>query len=72
METVWGIINEIERPFFEIGMEFGWHPTLKSAMDIMGIMSRIERPPLCSLTTEQHDAVLKIIDNMKQSKYWSL
>lgn len=70
METVWGIINEIERPFFEIGMEFGWHPTLKSAMEIVGIMSRTERPPLCSLTVEQHEKVIKIIDNIKKSKYW--
>tara|TARA_Y100000592_G_C5420834_1_gene293095 strand:- start:120 stop:1067 length:948 start_codon:yes stop_codon:yes gene_type:complete len=70
MKTAWGIINELERPFFKIGMKYGWHPVLKSGMNIVGIMSRTERPPLCSLTKEQHNEVLSVINQMRKSEFW--
>ena len=71
METCWGIINEIERPFFDIGMKYGWHPVLKSAMEESGLMSRTERAPLCKLPKGQHEEVLLVLENIKKSKYWS-
>ena len=70
MKTCWGIINELERPFFDIGMRFGWHPVLKSGMELCNVMSRVERPPLCKLTESQHDEVKSVVEKMKKSKYW--
>tara|TARA_R110000824_G_scaffold49483_8_gene138795 strand:- start:14031 stop:14978 length:948 start_codon:yes stop_codon:yes gene_type:complete len=69
-KTAWGIINELERPFFDIGMRFGWHPVLKSGLQDLNIMSRTERPPLCQLTKEQHKEVKSVLDIMRQSQYW--
>ena len=43
------IITSAELPFNEIKDTFGWHLGIKSAMDIMGIMSRQERSPLREL-----------------------
>ena len=71
MKTCWGIINEIERPFFDIGMKYGWHPVLKSAMEEFGLMSRVERAPLCKLPNDQHEEVLSVLSQMKTSKYWT-
>lgn len=70
MTKAWGIINEIERPFFKIGMKYGWHPVLKSGMHELGLMDRVERPPLCMLPEDQHDKVVKVVKQIKQSKYW--
>jgi dihydrodipicolinate synthase/N-acetylneuraminate lyase len=70
MKTAWGIINELERPFFEIGMKYGWHPVLKSGMNALGIMSRAERPPLCSLSEAQHAEVEDVINQMRKSQHW--
>ena len=72
MKTCWGIINEIERPFFEIGMKYGWHPVLKSAMEEFGLMSRVERSPLCKLPDDQHQEVISVLSKMKMSEYWSV
>ena len=69
-ETAWGIINELERPFFDIGMRFGWHPVLKSGLQNLNIMSQTERPPLCELTQEQQKEVEQVLDEMRQSQYW--
>ena len=70
METAWGIINEIERPFLRAGMQHGWHPSLKSAMEILGIMSRIERPPLVHIPEEGHKALADVLNKVKNSKYY--
>lgn len=62
----WKIINEIEIPFFKTAKKFGWHISLKSAMDLLNIMSRVERPPLIMLPKEQHkeiENVLKLLNN---------
>jgi len=69
-KVAWGIINELERPFFDIGLRYGWHPVLKSALAELNIMSRTERPPLCSLNKEQHTQVVEVINQMKKSCYW--
>ena len=63
-ETAWGIINELERPFFDIGMRFGWHPVLKSGLQNLNIMSQTERPQ------EQQKEVEQVLDEMRQSQYW--
>jgi 4-hydroxy-tetrahydrodipicolinate synthase len=55
------IINTIERPFFAVAKSFGWHIALKSAMDLLGVMNRTERPPLRELPEKEHAAIAKIL-----------
>ena len=57
----WEIINTLERPFFEVSKRLGWHIGLKSAMELLGIMSRIERPPLAMLPEKNHQEIRDIL-----------
>ena len=43
------IIENVEIPFGKIAKTFGWHLGIKTAMDIMGVMKRVERMPLQQL-----------------------
>jgi len=70
MITAWGIINEIERPFLSAGMDAGWHPALKSAMEELGIMSRIERPPLVEVSSDDHAKLVEVLREIQKSKYY--
>ena len=70
METAWGIINEIERPFLEAGMKYGWHPALKSAMSEIGLMSRCERSPLVQIPSSDHKELCKVLDQIQNSPYY--
>jgi 4-hydroxy-tetrahydrodipicolinate synthase len=55
------IIDTIERPFFEVAKNFGWHIALKSAMDLLGIMDRAERPPLKELPKHEHAEIANVL-----------
>jgi len=58
------VIDKIEVPFFEQGVkQFGWHLTIKAAMEAMGVFSRHERSPLMELS----DANAKIVADMIKS-----
>ena len=70
MQTAWGIINEIERPFLEAGMKYGWHPALKSAMQEMNIMSRHERPPLVPISDQDHEDLRQTLVQIQSSKHY--
>jgi len=70
MTTAWGIINEIERPFLSVGMKYGWHPSLKSAMEEEGIMNRFERPPLIQIPDAHHKEIVQILQKIKSSQYF--
>lgn len=70
MTTAWGIINEIERPFLSAGMNHGWHPALKSAMELEGVMNRVERPPLIQIQEKGHNEITQVLHRIKKSKYW--
>lgn len=49
------IINKVEVPFFERGVKrFGWHLTVKSAMEHRNLISRYERMPLMPLDEKAH------------------
>lgn len=44
------IINEIEKPFFEYGVQkYGWHLAIKVALEHFNVMSRHDRMPLMPL-----------------------
>ena len=49
------IIETVEIPFNTIKDKFGWHLGIKSAMDVMGVMSRQERMPLQALPDKSYD-----------------
>jgi 4-hydroxy-tetrahydrodipicolinate synthase len=55
------IIDTIERPFFAVAKSFGWHIALKSALDLLGIMDRTERPPLKELPDIEHTEIAKVL-----------
>jgi len=64
------IIENVELPFGEIAKTFGWHLGIKTAMDIMGVMSRIERMPLQQLPDDSFNKLKSMMQEMtKLSSY---
>jgi 4-hydroxy-tetrahydrodipicolinate synthase len=64
------MINEIERPFFEHGVSrFGWHLTIKAALEALGVMSRHDRMPLMPLGKSEAEEVRRLIDRMPIERY---
>jgi CMP-N-acetylneuraminic acid synthetase/dihydrodipicolinate synthase/N-acetylneuraminate lyase len=60
------IIDDIEKPYFWIKDNWGWHPGIKSTLDALGLMSRQERMPYQPLTDEQHARVVEILRGIAQ------
>jgi 4-hydroxy-tetrahydrodipicolinate synthase len=64
------IIDHVEKPFFWLKDNYGWHTSIKSALDILGVMSREERMPYQILPAEQHETVRTILEKIStHSKY---
>jgi len=57
VEPCHDVVDNVETPFFEITKNLGWHIGIKSAMEHMGLMSRIERRPLKELSVVEHKQV---------------
>ena len=64
MSEAQNIIDNLEKPFFEVSKKIGWHIGLKSALDHLGIMKRSERSPMVECTEEEH---ANIKDVMRKS-----
>ena len=62
------IINNLERPFFEVSKSIGWHIGIKSAMEHMGIMSKSERRPLKEVTAAQHREIREVLKRLDYLK----
>jgi len=59
------IINKIEVPFFDVIVKkYGWHLSVKSALEAYGVMSRFERMPMMPLPEDKHNDVKKLIDSL--------
>lgn len=59
------IINEVEVPFFEQGIKkFGWHLTIKAAMESLGLMSRYERLPMLALNDDDAKVVAELVNGL--------
>ena len=59
------IINEIEEPFFEHGVrKYGWHLSIKVALEHFGIMSKHDRMPLMPLPQKQTTKLRSILDTL--------
>lgn len=68
-KKTWNIIQEIEKPYFEISKKFGWHISLKSTLNLLGIMSNTERPPLVMLTKEQQKEIQNVFLRLFNNHY---
>lgn len=59
------IINNIEKPFFDVTVKFGWHIALKAAMSIKGLCQPYERSPMRGLTAAENDALLSLMQKLQ-------
>jgi len=63
------IVSEIELPYFDIVVPYGWHPTLKAALAYQGLMNPFERRPMVTLSTNARKAIEKAVDNILNFQY---
>lgn len=56
------IVNEIEIPYFNKVVPIGWHPSLKAALALKGLMKEYERPPMKQLTLDEKNALRKVME----------
>jgi 4-hydroxy-tetrahydrodipicolinate synthase len=69
-EMVQGLLKEVEDPFFQHGvLKYGWHLTIKAALEWKGLMSRQERLPMQALPQELADRVCEVMDGLPLEKY---
>ena len=59
------IIREVEEPFFQHGVKkYGWHLTIKVALEHFGIMSRHDRLPLMPLPEKESQAFISVLESL--------
>lgn len=58
------IINNIEKPFFDVTVKLGWHISLKAAMNIKGLCQPYERHPMRGLTAVEQAALLALMKKL--------
>ncbi len=46
------IVEDYEKPFFDIAVNLGWHPALREAMAMADLCPPFERQPMMRLATE--------------------
>lgn len=61
------LLQKLEDPFFEVKKKFGWHLTIKSSLEHLGLMSRFERMPLLALSKRDHNAVGQMIKQLRKN-----
>ena len=65
LKTCSAIIEKIEIPFFEKGVQkFGWHLAAKAALQYRGHMSRHERLPMQALSEEQYQQMVDLLKSL--------
>jgi 4-hydroxy-tetrahydrodipicolinate synthase len=55
------IVKEIELPYFEKVVPLGWHPSLKAALAIKGLMPAYEREPMIKLNDSQRELIRSVM-----------
>lgn len=55
------IVNEIEKPYFADVCPLGWHPSLKSALALKGLMPKFERQPMKIFTEEENNFMKEVL-----------
>ncbi|HEX9879001.1 MAG TPA: dihydrodipicolinate synthase family protein [Candidatus Binatia bacterium] len=59
-----GFVTEFEEPFFDVAFPMGWHIAMKGAMELLGLMSSVERPPLGPPDAEQRKALADVMTRL--------
>lgn len=55
LEKAGKIVNEIELPYFDKTVPVGWHPSLKCALALKGLLPEYERPPMKQIAGEEKE-----------------
>lgn len=55
------IVNTIELPYFEKVVPMGWHPSLKAALSIAGLMQPYERPPMKQISEAERATLTEVL-----------
>lgn len=55
------IVNEIELPYFQKVVPFGWHPSLKAAIALKGLMQPYERAPMIEIKGAQLEELKDVL-----------
>lgn len=63
------IVNEIERPYFNAVVPYGWHPTLKVALAALDLLSPYERSPMLDLDAAARAAVKEAVQKVLNYSY---
>lgn len=58
------IVEDIELKYFEQVVPMGWHPSLKGALNIMGLVQVCERRPMKQLTDQEISSIKEAIENL--------
>jgi len=66
LEAAGKIVNETELPYFGVTVPIGWHPSLKCALALKGLMPEFERPPMKQVGGEEKE----MLRNVMQSNGW--
>lgn len=56
------IVEKIEKPYFEKVCPLGWHPSLKSAISLKGLMPKFEREPMKVFSDEEISFMQKVME----------
>ncbi len=69
-ERVRGLLKEVEEPFFREGVHrYGWHLTIKAALEARGHMSRQERLPMQALPQALADRIRELVEGLPIGRY---
>ena len=59
------IVHEIEKPYFDDVCPMGWHPSLKAALALKGLMPKYEREPMKVFSEEEMGRMKKVLEKNK-------
>ena len=69
-EYCMSLVEDVEVPFFDkIVPKFGWHITIKAALEAVGHFPRTERLPMFPLNNEEFDYFKKEFGKINYQKY---
>jgi len=57
------IVKSIEKPYFDVVVPMGWHPSLKAALSVKGLMPKFERKPMRVMPDSEYDQIREIMNN---------
>jgi dihydrodipicolinate synthase/N-acetylneuraminate lyase len=63
-DTCQDIIENYEKPFFDITKKIGWHIGLKAAMEHFNLMLKTERRPLIEVTNNEYKKIGSVCNDL--------